>query len=106
IQRTDCAFQIDELLEFCLGWQLAVPPQQGNFLEGFLAGQVLNGIAAVEQRVSVWVDFRDSGGIGDNADQAFSHLFGHEYSNQRFSALASISRPGTSKLKIPESNAL
>ena len=50
--------------------QLAVPQQVGDLFEGARRGELLHGVAAVEQRVRVGVDLRDGGVVDEYAGQA------------------------------------
>jgi hypothetical protein len=85
-----------ELLELHGGRQLAVPQQVGDLLELALRGELLHGVAAVEQRVGLRVDLRDRGRVDDDAGEPLVDFFAHD-SPSLFSRV---------KLKTPESKAL
>lgn len=59
-----------------LAWQFAVPQQIGHFLEGAIAGKLLDGIAAVGQRVGLRNDLGHGSLIDDDAIQALADFGG------------------------------
>ncbi|CVN60105.1 Uncharacterised protein [Streptococcus pneumoniae] len=122
VEGTVGALEALERGQLLVRGQLTRPEQQRDGLERQLRGQVLHGIAAIQQGVRLRVDLGDRRGVHDDAGQALLDLgLGHgvpprgvgpararagPVTGQRSAWLAPMSSVGTSKLKMPVSKAL
>ena len=71
------ALTLLEFLQLSLGGQFAVPDEVGDVLEAALGGELLDGVAAVGQRVRFLDYFRNGRGVDDDAGKALLDFFGH-----------------------------